>query len=126
MHRPSHHGRDGRLGPVEHRPEDRGIHADRDVGPAQDEHENQAGEHESQAGEQTPDATPGAHAEVHAQLAGLGTGKDLVDREDGIELVGRDPVLLVHQLAAEHRDLGDRPAPGQQAEAQEAEEDPEV
>ena len=33
---------------------------------------------------------------------------------------------VIINLAAEHRDLGDRPAPGQQAEAQEAEEDPEV
>ena len=52
-----------------------------------------------------------------------GPGKHLIDRQQPVEALGRQPFLFLDQLALDHRDLGDRPAPGEQAEAQEARED---
>ena len=62
-------------------------------------------------------------AEVDAELVRLGPGQHLVDGERLLEGLLGDPALLVDALALDHRDLRRRPAPGERAELQEADED---
>ena len=93
------------------------------VQPGDPEHEQQSRQHEAEPGEQSAEPPALHHPEVDAELVRLGPGKHLVDGEQPVEARRRDPLLFLDQLALDHRDLRDRPAPGEQAEAQEAEED---
>jgi hypothetical protein len=54
----------------------------------------------------------------------FGSGEHLVDGKDAVEVPRRDPALLVDELAADQRDLRDRPTPREQAETQEPQEEP--
>ncbi len=63
------------------------------------------GQHKPESGEQATEAAAGTGTEVHAEFMRFGAGKDLVNGEHPVEVLGRYPSLLVHQLAADHRDL---------------------
>jgi len=52
----------------------------------------------------------------------LGPGQDLVDCQQAVKALRAQPFLFLDKLALDHRDLGNRPAPGEQAEAKEANE----
>ena len=94
-----------------------------DIEDREAEHQDEAGEHEAEAGEEAAQLAPSEAAEVDAELVGLGSRQHLIDGEELLEGVLGDPVLLVDALVLDHRDLRRRPAPGEQAELQEADED---
>jgi hypothetical protein len=56
---------------------------------------------------------------MDAQFMGFWPGQGLVDRKQAIEPLGRQPLLLVDQCLADHRDLRNRSAPRKEAEAEE-------
>ena len=70
-----------------------------------------------------PEPAAAQHAEVDAELVRLGPRQHLVDGERLRELLVVEPAELVDALAPDHRDLRRRPAPREQAEAQEPQED---
>lgn len=61
---------------------------------------------------------------MDAQFVRLWPGQDLIGGEKAIELRRVQPTLLLDQFAADHRDLRDGPTPGEEAEAEEAKEEP--
>jgi hypothetical protein len=99
------------------------CNAVRHVEPRQREHQDEAGQHEAEPGEHAAEAAARDRSEIHAQLGGLGTGQHLVHGEDAVEVIASHPALVFHELLAQHVDLGHRPAPGVESEAQEAREE---
>lgn len=63
---------------------------------------------------------------MHAKLMRLGSRQHLIDRQQPVELRRLDPAVLLDQLALYHADLRDGPAPGLQAETEEAPEQPQL
>ena len=94
-----------------------------DVEDREAEHEQEAGQHEAEAGEEAAQPAAAQAAEVDAELVRLRAGKDLVDGEQSFEARLGDPLLFIDALALDHRDLRRRPAPGEAAELEEADED---
>jgi len=71
-----------------------------------------------QPGERASDSSAGEHAEIHAQLVRLGAGQHLIQTQDAIEVLGRDPSFAIHERVAQHRDLHDRATPREESESQ--------
>ena len=93
------------------------------VEPGEREDQHRPGKHEAEPGEDPADPAAADHAEMHAKLMRLGSGQHLVDGEQAVEARRLDPSLFLDQLALDHPDLRDRPAPGEEAEPQEAQEE---
>src|SRR3954469_13782451 len=62
------------------------------------EHEDEARQHEPEPGEETPELAAAQATEVDAELMGLGPGEHLVDAEELLEALLRDPMLLIDAL----------------------------
>src|SRR6202011_4892856 len=76
-----------------------------DVEDREGEHENESRQHEPESGDETTQLAATQPAEVDAQLVRLGPRKHLVYGENLLKGVLRDPMLFVHALALDHRDL---------------------
>jgi len=96
---------------------------ERQVEPGEEKHQGEARQHEAESGEHAAPAAAGEHAEVDAEFVRFGAGQHLVDGEEAFEMGGRDPFFLGDEFLSDHVDLGDGSAPGEEAEAQEAEEE---
>ena len=94
-----------------------------EIEPGQGQHQDEAGQHEAEPGEQAAEPPAGQHADMDAKLVRLRPRQHLIDGEQAVEAGAGQPLLLLDQLVPDHRDLRDRAAPGEQAEAQEAKED---
>ena len=92
---------------------------DGDVQPADQQHQAEAGQHETEAGEQPADPPARQHAEMDAEFVRLGAGQDLQHGKQPVEPALVDPAFLLDQRLPQHRDLRDRAAEGETAEAQE-------
>ncbi len=94
-----------------------------DVEDREPEHEDEARQHESEPGTEVAELAASQAAEVDAELVRLGAGEHLIDGEQLLEGLLVDPAFFIDALALYHRDLRRWPAPGEQAELEEADED---
>jgi hypothetical protein len=95
---------------------------DGEVQPGEREHQHEPRQHETQSRQESPGPAARQHADVHTKFVRLRPWQHLVDGKKAIETAAREPALLVDEVAPDHGDLGDRPTPCEQPEAQEADE----
>ena len=93
------------------------------VKPCEGKDEEQPGQHEAEACEHASQPAALHHPEVDAELVRFRARQHLIDRQQAVEAGRGDPLLLLDQLALDHRDLRNRSAPGEKAEAKEARKD---
>jgi hypothetical protein len=120
VHGPQYHRQDGGLDAEEQGTDHRALDAQAGIEPGERQHQDEARQHEAEPGEQAAEAAFGADAKMDAKLVGLGSGEHLHHRQQLVEAGAADPLFLVDQLMADHRNLCDRAAKGHEAEAQEA------
>src|SRR3989304_718397 len=87
--------------------------------PGNQNHENEPGRHEAESRKYAALPASGQHAEVDAEFVRFGPWECLINSEDPVEALPGDPLLLLHYLLTDHRDLGHWPAPRQQPEPEE-------
>ncbi|MCY1392164.1 hypothetical protein D9M71_70260 [compost metagenome] len=90
-------------------------------GEADQQHGRRQGE--SRPRRQRAPVSPARHAQRHAHLAAGRAGEELAERDQFDVIALAQPSAPAHELVAEQREMGDRPAERNAAQAQEDEED---
>ena len=116
-------GNDSGLDAQEECPERRRLNPAR-IQYREQKHENEPGRHEAESRKYAALPASGQHAEVDAEFVRFGPWECLINSEDPVEALPGDPLLLLHYLLTDHRDLGHWPAPRQQPETEEPKKKP--